>query len=481
MISFPLRFDRSLLTLLIGLALAAAPVGNAHAQSGMRSVGAVATGGGTSALDTGPAALYSNPANLTVGPGEHTFEIQLLRVGLYSGGSALQFQHYNDTFTGGETLSRSQVDATLDDWFGGSTQSASLYSEVVPVALTYRPSDARWAAGGGIRIRAIGTSAVNEGFFDLLLRGTGTNRTVPVNGRYRVYNTVDVTAAFSYRFSSLPLSVGVSPSLIVGTGFADGDLDSRVTVTDSTITHQFDYAARAAGPISAGLYDTFDAFSDEPVPKLVDGSSGVAGWGGGLDLGGTYTVRPDLHVSMSVTDLGLVQWNRDPQTVTPEENELRFDGFDLNLERLDEEFDGDVGDYLDHQIDSLAQSTYEDVARERSAFTTGLPTTLHVSSTWAPTGLVTLNGGVSVGLNEDAGAVPDPAAVHLGGKLDLGPFPVRLGARFWGTQAVTLSGGLGLDLGVYRIDVGGSVTPSTSTLGSGARYAISLSLGTIRL
>ena len=119
--------------------------------------------------------------------------------------------------------------------------------------------------------------------------------------------------------------------------------------------------------------------------------------------------------------------------------------------------------------------------RERSSFSSGLPTTLHVSSTWAPAGLVTLNGGVSVGLNEKAGAVPDPAAVHLGGELDLGPFPIRLGVRAWGTQAVTLSGGLGLDLGFYRFDLGASVTPHTSTLGGGARYAVSLSLGTIRI
>jgi hypothetical protein len=87
---------------------------------------------------------------------------------------------------------------------------------------------------------------------------------------------------------------------------------------------------------------------------------------------------------------------------------------------------------------------------------------------------------VSVGLNKEAGAVPDPAAVHVGGTLNLGPVPIRAGARFFGTQAVTLSGGVGLDLGFYRFDLGASLTPDTSTLGSGARYAVSLSLATIR-
>jgi len=453
----------------------------AHAQSGMRSVGAVATGGGTSALDTGPAVLYANPANLTVGTTEYTLEVQLMRVGLYGGGDAVQFNHYNNTLASGKSLSRAEVEATLDDWFGGEMQSVSFYNEIVPIAVTYRPPDAQWATGGGIRLRTIGTTAFNDGLFDVLLRGTGTDRTFPMDGRYRIYNTIDFTAGFSYRFSSFPLSVGVAPRFIVGSGFADGALDSQVSVSDSTLTHNFDYTARAAGLLSSEVYDTFNAFRDEPMTGTVNGASGSAGYGGGLDLGATYSVQSNLHLSMSVTDLGVIQWTKDPQTVTPENNTLRYDGFDLDLQRLDEEFDGDIGAYLEHQVDSLARDAYEDVERERSSFSTGLPTTLHVSSTWAPTGSVTLNGGVSVGLNEEAGAVPDPAAVHLGGELDLGPFPIRLGTRVWGRQAITLSGGFGLDLGNYRLDLGGSVTPSTSTLGGGARYAVSLSLGTIRI
>jgi hypothetical protein len=70
--------------------------------------------------------------------------------------------------------------------------------------------------------------------------------------------------------------------------------------------------------------------------------------------------------------------------------------------------------------------------------------------------------------------------VHLGGELRLGPVPLRAGVRLGGPQAVTLAGGLGLDAGGYRFDVGVSVTPSTSTLGQGGRYALGLSLATVR-
>ena len=471
-----------LCVLLLSGLLAGASAGLAHAQSGMRSVEAVSTGGGTSALDTGPSALYSNPANLTVGAGDHSLEIQLFRVGAYTGGDFHQFDHIKSLFyqEDGQSLSNQEEKAILDEWFGGEMRRANTYVEVVPLTFTYRPSGGAWAMGLGVRGRAFQASAVNKGFFDALLRGTGVDRVIPIDGRSRSYSTVDVTAAFSYRFPAPPLLVGVLPRSLLGPGFADATLVPRAMVQGDSLLHRFDYTARAAGPLSTGLFDTFNAFDDEPVPDLVgEGSFGIAGRGLGIDLGATYTVRPNLHVSASITDLGRITWSKDAQTVTPADNSFEFPGVALDMDRLDDEFGGDVGDYVDHQVDSLAQEAYQDVERDRSSFTTSLPTTLHLSSTWG-TGFATLNGGVSVGLNEKAGAVPDPAAVHLGSTLHLGPIPIRLGVRAWGTQAVTASGGFGLDFGFYRLDLGASVTPNTSTLGSGGRYAVSFSLATIR-
>ena len=470
---------RSALVLFLTGLLALAP-GAVHGQSGMRSVKAVSTGGGTSVFDTGPAALYSNPANLTVGPTDHSLEIQLLRVGAYHGGDFYQFEHIDPLFYNNEKpLSNDEQKAVLDDWFGSDPQTASTYLEVIPLSITHRPSDRSWAVGFGIRGRTVQTSALNKGLFDVLLRGTGEDRTVPVDGRSRAYATVDVAGAFSYQFSSVPLSVGVSPRVVFGTAFADAALNSQATVSGDSLVHRFDYTARAAGPLSTGLFDTFNAFNDDPVDEVVGGASGIAGIGGGLDLGATYTVRPGLLLSASLTDLGQITWIQDAQTVTPSKNTFRFEGVSLDSDRIGDEYDGATGEYIEDQVDSLAHDAYADVNRDRSSFATGLPTTLHLNSTWDQ-GLVTLNGGVSIGLNENAGAVPSPAALHVGGTLHLEAVPIRAGARVFGTQAVALSGGFGLDLGFYQFDLGTSITPSTSTLGSGARYAVSLSLATIR-
>lgn len=472
-------FVRSVLLVLLGaLFTAAGPVAT-HAQSGMRSVSAVGSGGSTSALDTGPSVMYSNPADLTVGPVEHNVEIQLFRIGAYVGGDAYQFDHYETLFVEDRTapLSNDRERAILNEWFGSSQRSAATYLELTPLAFTYRPDNGRWAMGLGLRGRTVQKSGIDKGLFDLLLRGTSPNRSVPINGESRVYSTVDVKGAFSYRLSSLPLSIGVSPSVIFGLGYSGGELNSTAEVQGDSLVHRFDYTAQAAGAPSTGLFDNFNAFNDDPIQDeddIAGTSNGISGVGGGIDLGATYTVRPGLHASLSITDLGFVRWTQDAQTVTPKNNVFRFEG----IER--EEFSGDIGDRIETKLDSLSKAAYEDVDRDRSAFTTGLPTTLHLSSTWDQ-GFAVLNGGLSVGLNNDAGATPDPVAVHVGSKLTAGPFPIHLGVRALGQQAITVSGGFGLDVGFYNLELGASVTPNTTTLGGGARYAVSLSLGTIRI
>lgn len=465
--------------LMAGPALLSAP--EAHAQSGARSSWAVGTGGGASAVGSPTSSLYTNPSHLTVGVTGPSIELRFLDVRASVGGDLLQFNHYEDTF--GEksgTLTNSEEATVLDDWFGGGRRSVTTHAEAVPFAISYRPTGKQWAFGVGLRTRAISKVETNRGIFDLFLVGADSNRTVPVEARHRAFTTVDLTGTFSYAFESIPLSVGVSPRLIFGTNYADGSLESDVTVSDSVFTHRFDYTARAAGSFSRDLYDTFDAFSGSPFENASGGfGAEVAGLGVGMDLGATYAVRPDLFVSFSLTDLGVIQWNQDAQTVTPENNEFRFEGIELNLDRLENEFDNDIGEYFKEQVDSLAQAAYEDVQRDRSSFSAGLPTALHLGGTWALDQL-TLTGGATVGLNEDAGAVSTSPAVHLGGEYRLGPVPLRAGVRLGGPQAVTLAGGVGIDVRSFRFDLGVSGSPSTSALGNGGRYSVSLSIATVR-
>lgn len=475
------RFHVVICFLAVGALGLASGLPSAHAQSGARSQWAISTGGGAAATSPPTAALYTNPAHLGIGASASPLEIRLLDVRTSTGGDLVQFDRYRSTFgSQAGTLTDAEETRVLDEWFGGGRRSIDTYTEVMPFAIAYQPQGNQWAFGLGLRARVQSEVETDRGLFDLFLVGADSNRTVPVNGRYRGSSTVDLTGTVSYSFESIPLSIGVSPRLILGTQYADGTLNSTATVSDSVLTHQFDYTARAAGPPSREVYDTFNAFGADPLRGVSSELGGeIAGIGAGVDIGAVYEVQSGLFVSASLTDLGMIQWSRDAQTTTPTEDEFRFDGVELNLDRLENEFDGDIGNYVEHQVDSLARAAYQDVDRDRSAFTVGLPTALHVNGTWSRDAF-TLNGGATVGLNSAAGAVSAQPAAHLGGELRLGPIPLRAGVRLGGPQAVTLAGGIGLHAGGYRFDVGISATPSTSTLGSGGRYAVGVSLATVR-
>ncbi len=132
---------------------------------------------------------------------------------------------------------------------------------------------------------------------------------------------------------------------------------------------------------------------------------------------------------MSVMNLGGLRGTEATQRVTPRNNTLLFEGVPLDVQQLVDDFAGDLAACLDHHLDSLARAAYRDVVRERSSFTTGLPTALHATGTWGPND-VAVHGGISVGLNENAGAVPRPVAMYAGGEAAFGPVPADI--RLWG-------------------------------------------------
>ena len=466
--------------LVVGLCGLGGGAPGAYAQAGAQ--GWWGSGGTASegSLGMSTTSLFPNPAQLAVGPRRSPLQLQVLDLQAGVGGDLLQFNHYDTAF--GEqsgTLTTAEEAKVLDEWFGNEQRGVTTYTHVTPFALTYRPADKAWALGIGVRARVRSEAKIDRGIPALFAVGADSNRTVPVSGGQRTLSTVDLTGAFSYTFDSVPLSVGVAPRLIVGTQYADAELDSEVTIQDSLWTHDYTWTARAAGGLSRAVYDEVNAFQNDPFGGVSGiGGNGVAGVGGALNLGASYALRPNFLVSVSVTDLGMIRWSQDAQMISDDDT-FRFDGFELDIDRLQNEFDGEVGEYVEHQADSLARATYEDVDRKRASFSTHPPTALHVGSTWV-TDQLTLAGGASMGLRGTAGAVRAAPTAHLGGEYRLGPIPLRMGVQVGGAQAVTLAGGLGVRAGGYRFDLGVSGTPSTSTLGQGGHYAVRLSLATVQ-
>lgn len=79
---------------------------------------------------------------------------------------------------------------------------------------------------------------------------------------------------------------------------------------------------------------------------------GLAGGGAGIDLGVTYTPIENLIVSMAVTDIGFISWNKNLRGVTPE-GEVIYDGFTgIGSDDYTGE-DGESQNVFDDQVDEL--------------------------------------------------------------------------------------------------------------------------------
>ncbi|QXD15034.1 hypothetical protein GQ464_016750 [Rhodocaloribacter litoris] len=455
---------------------------DARGQAETRGVALLGTAGGGPAFVRGNDAILFNPANLVLSDRGARAVLTLGNTFAYSGGSLLQFNYYNDYLAAGRHLGEAEITRMLDGWFGAAEANelrrAGLYADVVPLAVTVRGG--AWAFGLAVRARSHNSFGVNRGWLDLLLRGTGENRDLPLDATFHTLATTEVSLAFSRRFDRL--LVGVAPKLVLGTSYVDGTYTATVSITDEALIQTFDYTIRAAGSFSRDFLDAVDLFKASPFEEAsFSGPFGpVAGKGLGLDLGLTYVAAPGVLVAASVTDLGSVAWDGDAQTLSPVNHTFRFEGLELNQSRINDEFDGSLGRYARSVLDSLARDAYDEVHRVHGGFSTALPAAFHFGSAWYK-GRTTLNMGLSMALNDAPGNPTRKPSFHAGIEHRLGPVPLRTGVRYGGDGALTIGAGLGLRTRAYEFGLSVAATPKTDMMGHGGRYTLALSLVNIHI
>lgn len=461
---------------LLGLPAASQPFSGA---------GAIGLGGSHIAAVRDAEALWTNPANLVFderggdlirSPG------LLLSIGhaeAFTGGDLLQFNFYNDTFTDGTELTADEKEAVLDGWFGGAMRGVRLTGTAVPLAVVWRQP--RQAFGAALRFRTDHTVRLNGGWLDVLLNGTDTDRTIPLDAAFWSMTTTEVQVSYSRSLPAQRLAVGLSPRLILGAGYGEGTLTSTLTTAPEALTHDFDYTVRSAGGFSRDVVDAISLFDPDPLDEVDAGSpfGGSAGIGVGLDVGATYALNPNVKLALSLTDLGRIRWRGDAQTRTPVHHTYRFEGLTLSLDTLDNVYGGDLDRYARDVLDEQARAAYEAVERTDGGFSTALPATLHLGAAWTA-GRTTLSGGLSTGLTSTAGEPHQPPVLYAGGEYRAGPVPLRAGLRLAGAGAFTLALGFGIHTRSYDFDLGLAFTPQSDLLGSGARFHVGLAPLTLR-
>ena len=469
------------------------PSQTSFAQIDIRGVSILSTAGGGAAFVRDNEALFLNPGNALLSPRRTRAVISLGNVMLHAGGSLVQFDNYNDSFTTGTSLSSAEVDNILNDWFGSSQKRNMRYlgvsAEIVPFALSMRGYG--WGVGVAVRSRVYNRTGFTRGFFDLALRGTDRNATLPLDFEARSFSTTEIAISYSHLIPKHRIAVGITPKYVLGMNYARAVLQSDLTLNEGTIRHTFDYTLQAAGNFNQDLGDALNIFPStgflvDADPATYDGANSfIGGRGFGFDVGATHEVSKNLLVSLSFTDIGYVRWTKNADALKPVNNEFYFEGFDLDLDRINDEYDGEFGTYFEDVVDSLFTNVYDAATREAGAFTTGLPAAMHAGGSWTVAkGKVIVNAGTSLALNNTAGNMSRIPSLHFGTEVKTGrryAFPLRTGVRIGGGGAATFGFGFGIMTPGYDLNIGIAATPWSNVLGKGGRYMLGVSLVNIRI
>ncbi|MEZ4699708.1 MAG: DUF5723 family protein [Rhodothermales bacterium] len=466
----------------------------AQAQLDLRGAATLSTGGGGAAYVRDTDALFLNPGNLLLDDRGSRVVVTLGALQAYGGGSLLQFNHYTNNFTGGNLIAPADVDVMLDDWFGSNRKAhmrqVGVATDVVPLAFMFRTRH-NWAAGMAVRSRTFNQVGVSRGLFELLLEGTDQTAQLPVNVDAQSMAITEISVAYSRLLPRYRFHFGIAPKLVLGHHYARGWLGSKLNLDDDAISHQLSYVTRIAGPLASDAADAFTLFedsgflSDAAAPDFGDPTSFIAGKGFGFDLGITNEFNNDLYFAFSFTDLGFVRWTQNADAVVSGTHEFQFGGLDVDLDRLNDEFDGDLGAYAEDVLTELVEGAYDTYERWPGAFTTSLPTAMHAGVSWHRMGgRLILNGGSSMALNTEAGNMSRVPSLHAGVSFSPGrrySLPLRTGVRVGGGGAMTLGFGFGILTPVYDINIGLAATPRSDLVGGGARYMLAVSVANIRI
>lgn len=446
----------------------------ASAQSTACPSTAVGRAGGSVASRRTADALLLNPASLA----PHDLSTSTFSIGLAQGcgglgGDLLRFDLYQRHLTRGARLSPDSVDQILDEWFGTESDAAGsvrFASRFIPISIVYRSSV--WSVAVTTQVRILGDLQLTRGWFDLAGSGLESGSTIVLDGsvRWAAYRSLSL----SYARTIGPLSLGVTPKFVEGLAYLDADLRS-------TLVHDGDRIGLGyrLDQFGAGVAESFvrsqnrDGLPDvHPFTDFATGASAGSGWG--LDLGAVLELTDRTTLGVSVTDLGSIRWKGSSRFEDRTDRPVLLDSLDLGetLPGTESRSGGILDGSGTIPVDSLYSDTYmgRPVAARRRA---PLASVLRVG--WSHVGRrVLVHADASFPLRSERGINGSGSAVAVAAEFGVGPVGLQAG----------LSYGVGIDLGVSAgvrlqwsgigLELGGSVTPSSS--GRETRYAAGFGL-----
>lgn len=499
------RFTKTF-ALIVGLLTVVS--GSVLAQSRHVSATSLGLGGGGTAYLNSYHANFVNPANLMLqNDTENNFTVGLLGGISSSGGGGLaNIAVYNKYFTKGLTVTDQIASDALDKWFGtnpNKMQKAGLQLDFIPIGISTRGED--WSASLALRTRTLTYVGMNRGLAELGIYGLdgdifSSGR--PVNMSAEAMTFAEISAGYSMKILTMPnlfgifenikIFAGAAPKLLLGTNYSRMNFNStlRIQRRDDYIEelrHNFAYSIETTGEVTKQLNEYYndrqDSSQDPRLGDYVEPAASdfyeVKGSGFGLDLGVTAQMDFDLpvvgsafsgperlRVGLSLTDLGSITFDKQFGRFMADD-QLVWDGFKIDQERIDNEFNGDEGEYYNHVLaDSIGKGVYGGFEpAEDQSVSKSLPSMLNFGAQ------LTLNK-LSVSMDLGTGFVErgiNSKRVSLATGIEyklLGFLPLRVGMRTGGYSSTSYSAGIGLAFNSFEFSVAASSVPNSSSNGT---------------
>lgn len=408
-------------------------------------------------------ALGLNPANLALDDRGSRVTFQIAPFGVRAGSDLLNYQIYQDYFTGedstyngqpapdstgktvrvGKKLSQSDKDAILGLFPGGIAHTQFNF-DITEFGLTVQ-SDKIGGIGFSVSERIGVNLDIPEGYLKMLLEAfpeagaTYTLDNTAVTASWlREYN-LSYARIIPYQLKAIKhIAVGIGVKYIQGFGYFGTDhYIGKIQTTPAT-----DAGVLASEPIS-GNFDFLQYQSH--IPLSTDSIAGnimkPAGKGFGFDFGVSAEVFQAMRVGLSITDIGKVTWDKDPKSIVGNGS---FSVSDIN------------------QQDSV-KNAFKGETRDTSSFSSQLPTAMHIGAALqldkAPfvsnfPGQLLIAADLHFGFNEQPGNTTTPR-FSLGAEYrPVKALPIRTGISVGGRERFSWSLGLGVNTPVWDLDFG---------------------------
>ncbi|MDR8391840.1 DUF5723 family protein [Aliifodinibius sp. S!AR15-10] len=478
--------------------------GSVFAQSRHVSGTSLGLGGGGTAYLNGYHANFVNPANLMLQNNtENNFTIGLLGgISTSGGGSLANIAVYNEYFTKGLSITDEVAVEALDKWFGNpqNMKTAGFQLDAIPIGISSRGEN--WSASLALRSRTMTNIGANRGLAELYIYGLDGeifSPERPVNMSVEGMSFAEVSAGYSTKIIEIPnilgvfrdieIFVGAAPKLLLGTNYSRFDFKSTLQIQRSDnyideLRHDFNYTLETTGEISDQLnqyYNDRQNSSENPsLDDYVDPEAadfiGIKGTGFGLDLGVTAQMKLNLpilgaiskgeerlRVGVSITDIGSINFDQKYGRFTADDVVV-WDGFKIDQEKIDNEYNGDEGEYYNDVLaDSIGSGIYGgfDPAGDQSV-SKSLPSMINLG---AQLTMGKLSFSMDLGKGFDDQGI-NSKRVSLATGLEyrlLGFLPLRVGMRTGGYSSTTYTAGVGLNFNFFEFNVAAaSVSDSMS-------------------